>query len=233
MGPAESYLVTGDEPLSHWIPVPLLAATVTLLVWSKLRKDRQGELLWKPVSSTLFVVIALLSLLTPTHRLWYSLGITAGLLLGLCGDMALMWRDKRPFLIGLVFFLLGHIAYAVLWTAADGFHAQDWISGAALLLLGAVVYVYLRPGLGSMRGPVLVYIVIICLMVNRAISTFFGEAFTLTQAWLLTVGASLFWLSDLLLAVNRFRQPFRLEALGLFLYYGGQALIALSASFFA
>ncbi len=219
--------------MSQWIPVPLLAATVTLLVWSKLREDRQGELLWKPISSLLFVAIALLSLLTPTNRLWYTIWITAGLLLGLGGDLALMWREKRPFLIGLVLFLLGHIVYTVLWTVADGFHTQDWISGVVLLILAALVYVYLRPGLGSMQVPVLVYVLVICLMVNRAVSTFFGETFTWTQAWLLTVGACLFWLSDLLLATNRFRRPFRLEPLGLFLYYGGQALIALSASFFA
>jgi len=69
-------------------------------------------------------------------------------------------------------------------------------------------------------------------MVNRAISTFFGTAFTTTQAWLLTIGAMLFWLSDLVLAVNRFRRPFRANRLGLFLYFGGQLLIALSPSFF-
>ncbi len=233
MGPTEGYRVTGGEPVAHWIPIPFLVVTVTLLVWSRLREDRQGELLWKPISSILFLVIALLSFLAPTHRTWYTLWITAGLLLGLGGDMALMFRGKRPFLIGLVLFLLGHIVYTVVWIVADGFHSLDWVSGAVLLVLAVMAYVYLRPGLGSMQVPVLVYILVICLMVNRAVSTFFGDAFTVTQAWLLVVGASLFWLSDLMLAINRFRRPFRLEPLGLFLYYGGQALIALSASTFA
>lgn len=219
--------------MSHWIPVPLLAVTVTLLVWSRLRQDRRAEFVWKPISSLLFVLIAMLSLLTPTHCVAYTVWITLGLLLGLGGDLALMFRDRRPFLIGLVLFLLGHIVYLILWTAMDGFHRQDWISGAVLLVLACVAFLYLRPGLGSMQAPVLVYVLVICLMVNRAVSTFFGEAFTVTQSWLLAVGAGLFWLSDLLLAINRFRRPFRLEPLGLFLYYGGQALIALSASYFA
>jgi hypothetical protein len=35
-----------------------------------------------------------------------------------------------------------------------------------------------------------------------------------------------------MLAVNRFRRPFRAEPIGLFLYYGGQLLIALSPSYF-
>jgi uncharacterized membrane protein YhhN len=69
-------------------------------------------------------------------------------------------------------------------------------------------------------------------MVNRAVSTFFGTAFSLAQAWLATIGACLFWLSDLVLAINRFRKPLRAAPLGLLLYYGGQLLIALSPSFF-
>jgi uncharacterized membrane protein YhhN len=84
-----------------------------------------------------------------------------------------------------------------------------------------------------MKGPVLLYILVICFMVNRAVSTFFGTFFSTTQAWLIALGAILFWLSDLLLAVCRFRHPFRLERLGLYLYYGGQLLIALSPSYFA
>jgi uncharacterized membrane protein YhhN len=84
-----------------------------------------------------------------------------------------------------------------------------------------------------MKGPVILYILVICFMVNRAISTFFGSAFSPTQAWLLTLGASLFWFSDLMLAVNRFRRPFKAESTSLFFYYAGQTLIALSASYFA
>ncbi len=101
------------------------------------------------------------------------------------------------------------------------------------MALAALIYLYLKPGLGKMQGPVLFYILAICFMVNRAVSTFFGAFFTTTQAWLIALGAILFWLSDLLLAVNRFRHPFRLERLGLYLYYGGQLLIALSPSYFA
>jgi uncharacterized membrane protein YhhN len=101
-----------------------------------------------------------------------------------------------------------------------------------LLAVAVAVYLYLRPGLGSMQGPVLLYIVIICTMVNRATSAFFGNAFTITQAWLMTVGAILFLLSDLVLAINRFRHPLEKHRLSLFLYYGGQLLIALSPSYF-
>jgi uncharacterized membrane protein YhhN len=128
--------------------------------------------------------------------------------------------------------LLAHVVYSIAFTVPNGFHPGDLITAAVLLVVAVAVYLYLKPGLRSMKGPVIFYILIICFMVNRAVSTFFGDAFTTTQAWLITLGAILFWLSDLMLAVNRFRRPFKAEATSLFLYYGGQLLIALSPSYF-
>lgn len=218
--------------MASLIPIPFFVVSVVLLVRSKFKGDRRQEYILKPLSSALFVLVALLSLLTPDARPWYTWLITVGLLLGLGGDVALMFRRDKPFLIGLILFLLGHLVYTVVWTVANGFYIQDLISAVVLLVLSIVAYLYLRPGLGSMKVPVIFYILIISLMVNRAISTFCGDYFTLTQAWLVSVGAILFWLSDLLLATNRFRRPVKWEPLGLFLYYGGQVLIALSPSFF-
>jgi len=218
--------------MAHLIPIPFLAVTVTLLVLAEFRDDRRQIYLWKPLSTILIIVVALLSLLQPDALPAFTLWVTAGLILSLGGDVALMLRTDRWFLIGLVLFLLAHVVYAIGFTLFNGFHPQDLITGAVLLILGVAVYLYLKPGCGSMKIPVLFYMVIICTMVNRAISTFFGDTFTTTQAWLLTIGASLFWLSDLVLAVNRFRRPFAANRLGLFAYFGGQLLIALSPSYF-
>jgi uncharacterized membrane protein YhhN len=148
------------------------------------------------------------------------------------GDVALMFRTSKAFLTGLVLFLLAHVVYSIVFTVPNGFHPQDLITAVVLLLIAVPVYLFLLPGLQSLKIPVIFYILVICFMVNRAISTFFGDAFTTTQAWLMAIGAILFWLSDLLLAINRFRRPFKAEPLGLFFYYGGQLLIALSPSFF-
>jgi uncharacterized membrane protein YhhN len=218
--------------MAQWIPVPFLLVTVPLLVRAGLRSDQRQIYVLKPISTLLVIAVALLSLLTPGARPAYTLSITLGLVLSLGGDVALMFKSRRAFLIGLVCFLLAHVVYSIAFTVPNGFHSQDLITGAVLLLLTAAAYLYLRPGLGRMKGPVILYMLVISFMVNRAASTFFGDAFTVRQAWLITLGAILFWLSDLMLAINRFRRPFRLERLGLFLYYGGQLLIALSASYF-
>lgn len=218
--------------MAHLIPIPSLAVTVTLLVRAKFRSDQRAVFVFKPLSTLLVISVALLSFLAPGMQPSFTLCITLGLVLSLGGDVALMFESSKAFVIGLVLFLLAHVVYSIAFTVPNGFHPQDLISAAVLLAVGVAVYLALRPGLGSMKGPVILYIVVICVMVNRAVSAFFGDAFSTTQAWLMTLGATLFWLSDLLLAINRFRRPIKAEPLGLFLYYGGQLLIALSPSYF-
>jgi uncharacterized membrane protein YhhN len=219
--------------MAQLVPIPFLAVTVTLLVRAEFKHLQQQVYLLKPISTLAVIGMALLSFLTPSVQPSFTLGITVGLALSLGGDVALMFKSSKAFLTGLVLFLLAHIVYTISFTVPNGFHPQDLVTGSILLLLGALIYLYLLPGLGRMKGPVILYILVICFMVNRAFSTFFGDYFTTTQAWLLTLGATLFWLSDLILAVNRFRHPFEANRLGLFLYYGGQVLIALSPAYFA
>ncbi len=218
--------------MAQLLPIPFLIVTVCLLVRARLRSNEGQIYFFKPLSTLLVILVALLSFTTPGVQPAYTAWIMLGLVLSLGGDVALMFRSGRAFLVGLVFFLLAHVLYAVAFTLPNGFHPQDLAVALVLLAVGVAVYLYLKPGLGSMQGPVILYILIICFMVNRAASTFFGDAFTTTQAWLIALGAILFWLSDLILAINRFRCPLKLEAQGLYLYYGGQLLIALSPSYF-
>ena len=218
--------------MAQLIPIPFLLLTVPLLVRAELKRN-QGQIhILKPLSTLLVIAVSLLSLLTSSAQLDFTLWITLGLVLSLGGDVALMFESRRAFLIGLVLFLLTHLAYSFAFTVLNGFHAADLATGAILLGIGAAIFLYLRPGLGSMKVPVLLYILITCFMVNRAISAFFGDAFTTTQAWLISLGAVLFMFSDIVLAVNRFHHPMEKHRLSLVLYYLGQLLIALNPSYF-
>ena len=218
-----------SQPL---LPIPFLVITVFLLIRAEFRSEQRQIYLFKPLSTLLVILVAALSSSVPNAKVGYTAGILAGLLLSLGGDVALMFPSRKAFLVGLVLFLLGHVAYAVTFTLLNGFYLGDLISGGVLLVLAVLVYRYLEPGLGKMKGPVIAYIAIICLMVNRAISAFFGTAFTGMQAWLIATGAVLFWISDLMVAINRFRRPFKYHHIGLAFYYGGQLLIALSPAQF-
>jgi hypothetical protein len=48
----------------------------------------------------------------------------------------------------------------------------------------------------------------------------------------IALGALLFYVSDVILALHRFRFSWKYGRINLAFYYAGQALIALSASFF-
>jgi uncharacterized membrane protein YhhN len=205
---------------------------VFLLIRAQFRSEQPQVYFFKSFSTLLVVLVAAVSFSMPGGKAGYTVGVLVGLLLSLGGDVALMFPSAKAFLVGLVLFLLAHVAYAVTFTVFNGFYRGDLVSGAVLLALAVVVYLYLQPGLGKMKGPVIGYIAVITFMVNRAVSTFFGAAFTPTQAWLITLGAALFWVSDLMLAVDRFRRPFKFHHISLAFYYGGQLLISLSPAYF-
>jgi uncharacterized membrane protein YhhN len=218
--------------MAHLSPIPFLLLTVPLLVRAELERNQGQIYVLKPLSTLLVIAVSLLSLVISSAQPNFTLWIALGLTLSLGGDVALMFESRRAFMIGLVLFLLTHVVYSLAFTVLNGFHAADIVTGAVLLGVGAAIFFYLRPGLGSMKVPVILYIFITCFMVNRAISTFFGDAFTTTQAWLISLGAISFMFSDIVLAVNRFHHPMEKHRLSLFPYFLGQLLIALSPSYF-
>jgi len=218
--------------MAQWVMVPIIAITVSLLIRAELCSQQRLVYWLKPLSTLLVIGVAALSFRTPGMRAGYTLGVLVGLVLSLGGDVALMFPSAQAFRGGLVLFLLAHVAYALTFTLFGAFHRADLAVGGVLLILAAVVYAYLAPGLVKMKGPVVLYILVISFMVNRAVSAFYSPTYSSIQAWLIAVGAILFWISDLILAVNRFRRPFRLHPVLLVFYYGGQLLIALSPSFF-
>ena len=214
--------------------VPILAVTVFFLIRAEFRKTQRQIYVLKPISTLFVIAVALLSFGQTPMNLTYTVGVLVGLVLSLGGDVALMFQSNRKaFMVGLVLFLLAHVTYAITFALLDPAHAGDWFPALVMFLIGASFYVLIHDGLGTMRGPVIVYIVIISVMVVLAISTFTGSALTPRQAWLVSLGAILFYISDVILAANRFWKPFKYHRISLTFYYAGQCLIALAASYFA
>ena len=215
----------------HLGPILLLIVSVTWLIWAEYKGRKDWVYVAKPLSTVSVILVATLAFTRPGVDGAYTAWILAGLALSLVGDVALMFPSQRAFLIGLVAFLLAHVVYTIVFTVYSGFQPADLITGVILLAIAVAVYRYLLPGLGRMKVPVAVYVLIICLMVNRALSTLFGDVFSPAAAWLVAVGAFLFWISDLMLGINRFRRPFAWNRISLAFYFGGQLLIALSAAY--
>jgi uncharacterized membrane protein YhhN len=213
--------------------VPVLAVAVILLIAAELRGRWKLVYVLKPAATLLVIVVAALSWRTPAVDGRYSTWVLVGLSFSLLGDIALMFDGRKAFLAGLVALLLAHIVCAVLFGAYNGFCLADLVTASLLLIAAVAAYRCLLPGLGRIKAPVLSHVMIISFMVNRALSTLFGDAFGPAQARLIAAGAVLFCISDLMLGISRFRRPFRLHHTSLAFYYAGQAMIALSASYFA
>lgn len=132
----------------------------------------------------------------PAQRRW----VLIGLVLSLCGDVALLW-PREGFLPGLVSFLLAHLAYLVAFTRSQHLAAW-WPAFAVYALIAGAVLVFLWPGVPpAMRVPVLAYVVCLAAMAAQAAVLWRrGEA----RGAVLAAGGALFVLSDALLATNKF-----------------------------
>lgn len=213
--------------------IPVLLIMVVFLIRAELLKIREQIFVFKPFSTLLVIALAALSFWEPNYNLNYSIGVLTGLLLSLGGDIALIFQENRKaFTIGLALFLMAHIAYTVVFLLLGQFSGWDLLSGVVLFSAGIALFRLFAPNLGPMKIPVIAYIVIISLMVNRALASFASPVFSGAQAWMISLGALLFYISDVILAGSRFWKKWKYQRISLAFYYSGQVLIALAASVF-
>ena len=213
-------------------PIPFLAVFVFLTIQAQLLKKQKQVYIFKPTATLLVIAVLCLAFLNPGQNLTYTLGILVGLILSLGGDIALMFDNKRAFALGLGLFLLAHIAYIVTFSLLSPFSSREYLVVAILAAAGVLFFMLIRSGLGKLKGPVIVYILVISLMVSRAFSTLFSVNFTEKQGLMIFFGALLFYLSDIILAANRFWRPWKYNRISLAFYYSGQLLLALAAGYF-
>ena len=214
----------------YWPVVPGALFVAGLLAFE--RKDfLKGKLATKLPASSLFVVTALIQ---PHPVPSYFYAMLAGLVLSLFGDLFLALPQKKAFMMGLVAFLLGHVAYIVAFVMITSVGVWTIPGAIAVLALSAGVYLWLRPNLGSMNVPVLAYVIVISIMVTAAWSVFIETEHPLWARILVLAGAFLFYLSDVTVARDRFvRQGFDNRLVGLPMYYAGQFLLAYSVGLVA
>lgn len=179
----------------------------------------------KPLTTILIFAIALLA--PKPHTPAYKYAILAGLVFSLGGDIFLMLPKDR-FIAGLVSFLLAQICYIIAFTVGRGF-SFHWMYALPCLAYGVIIYTVLLPHLGSMKLPVLAYVVVILVMAWQSAERWGSVG---GQGTLLAfLGAVLFVISDTVLALDRFRGSFgSARALVLSTYYAAQWLIASSIS---
>ncbi|WP_426037072.1 lysoplasmalogenase [Cypionkella sp. TWP1-2-1b2] len=177
--------------------------------------------------------------------------ITLGLAFGALGDFALTRRSQTAFLLGMAAFVAGHLAYiAAFWlraqtiadamppTAMPATAMPSTSTLAALIALAMLLLsteVWLAPRTGALRWPVRGYVVVIGLM-GMAALLLVPHPVTLGATYL-QIGAALFILSDLLLALRLFVFPTGMTAHKLSIalwpaFWLGQTLIFFGAALY-
>ncbi len=207
---------------------PSLYALVTVVTTAGLvacdaANWRVGRAILKPIAATGFVLTAWAAgALDSTYGRW----IFVGLLLSWVGDVALLARESPGlFKLGLVSFLLGHVAYSIGFVARGIAPGVALGAAAALAVPAAIALRWLGPHVSdSMQIPVKAYVTIITVMVLLAIAT----VAEVGNGWIV-VGAVMFYLSDLAVARERFVvRSFWNGAWGSPMYFLGQIVLALT-----
>lgn len=204
----------------------LYACLVLALTAAEVTETRKAQIWLKPLAALAFLFIAFSStaLLSP-----YGQIIFAGLAACAIGDVCLLSRrSPKLFLAGMGAFALGHIAYlsAFLTQQTSEFSTNRLVMSVVVILGTASFYVWLRPKLPrDMRVAVTFYTLIILAMVIGALGLL-----PMGHMRYAMIGAVIFAISDMFVARDRFvtRDPKNAIAITP-LYFGAQALIALSA----
>lgn len=198
-----------------------ITAMATALLTSGIYFGWPGGTWLKMAASTGFLAAALAAggLLTA-----YGRAILVGLVCSWWGDLFLSLSGATSFMMGLIAFLLAHIAYSVAFLLHGVRPAWIATGLAFAVAAGVPITAWLHPHLGTMQYPVYAYIGAISLMVSLAVGTQ-GKA---ANPYLI-LGALLFYVSDIFVARQRFVESGMENALiGLPVYFLAQMLIARS-----
>ena len=200
----------------------LTAVAVAVLLFGEHRDSSTVKAVAKPLASAGFIGLGLAAGAAGSP---YGRAVLVALALSWIGDVCLLSRQSRPFLLGLAAFLLAHVAFAVAFVIYSQELAWSLAALAVLTLPALVVLRRLGPHLPAAMGlPVKAYVAVITVMVALAAGTFPAGGHASVP-----IGAVAFYLSDLAVARDRFVAPgFVNRAVGLPLYYFAQLCLAWS-----
>jgi uncharacterized membrane protein YhhN len=140
------------------------------------------------------------------------------------GDIILLFadRDEMYFIIGLIAFLLSHIAYILLFNKQikpknTKNKAVFWMGVTAIIMYLIVMIALLLPSLGDLTIPVFVYALVISTMLLFAFKGFL--MWKSPANWYIITGAVIFVSSDSILAFNKFYNPLVLSSFLIMLTY--------------
>lgn len=210
------------------ILVPLNLIAISLYMHARVKNDLKRVIVFQPSAVIISWLIAASTLLHPDTNTAFTSVVLVGMGIAIIGDfLNLEMANPKVILRGLVIAVVSYLIYGIGVTVIDGFHRQDLVVGAILLVAYVLIMRYLWPGLGQMRIPGLIYGLVLPFTFSRAASTFFGTEFSALQSAFLSLGTLSLYLADIEFAIHTYRKRLPLM-FGPILYAGGQMSIALS-----
>ncbi|MFC5625511.1 lysoplasmalogenase [Algoriphagus winogradskyi] len=148
----------------------------------------------KPISSTLL-----------------SKSILGALIFSLLGDILLLW--DHLFIYGIGAFLLAHVCYIIGFKVAQKApesllnvnFVKTFFINLPVYFLAAFTFYMINPNLGALKIPVIIYIIVIVSMVTTARERY-GKC-NPASFWQVFIGAILFFISDGVIALDKFYLP--------------------------
>ena len=184
----------------------VFAALEALALWKNWVKV---EFAAKPTVMIVLFIWLMTSVGLSDSLLWFGMGI----LFSLVADILLMISLDRMFLAGLIIFLLAHLAYVIGFnTPIPAFSAWGIVLAVMVGLGGTriirrILDVLPSKGQANMRTPIIVYSLVISLMLLSAMMKLSDVTWNAGAAVLVSVGAFLFYISDIILAWHKFVSP--------------------------
>ena len=196
---------------------------ITVLIAHIICLELNNELL-QSISKPLIIPVLIGYFLSQTNKVTSNLKkwILLALLFSWGGDVLLMFQAKKEifFLLGLSSFLLAHIFYIVFFhhvRVRENVKSNPWLLVIVVVYYAALIS-WLSPYLGEMKLPVRIYGVVISVMFMLALHMLSIKN-KIAGRWMM-VGALFFVISDSVLAINKFFQPFDAAAVVIMLTYG-------------
>lgn len=192
--------------------LPLFVAiAVAIIDWFAVyKRNKSLEYFAKPGFMIMLIIWVLLNSPGNSKSIWLVLG----LFFSLGGDIFLM-LPKDSFLQGLISFLIAHIFFIITFFNLSGQPKYTSIS----LLFGFVVFIFalfvdirisrelIKSSQKRLVAPVNIYSLILFSMAFIAYGTIGSPSVMTNLGIVISIGATLFMLSDILLAWNKFVSP--------------------------
>lgn len=131
--------------------------------------------------------------------------IATGLFFGCLGDIFLMMQDQ--FIFGLTSFLIGHVLYVIAFIKQT--NPKQLVKHKGYILIAGILFTYsyylysvLKPSLGPLKIPVILYIIVIGLMAFFAYTR--KQQVGFLSFLTIFIAAIFFIISDSILAVDKF-----------------------------